>query len=539
MRAPRIAAARDSALAAGIAAATLLAFVPVARNAFIELDDAAFITNNPHVREGLTLAGARWALTSLEQANWYPLTWLAHMLVVQLGGLDAGFHHLASLFVHVAAALLLFFALRAMTGAAVTAAFAAALFALHPLRVESVAWAAELKDVLSGCLYLLAVLAHVRYARRPGAARAAVTAGVFALALASKPMAVSLPFALLLLDYWPLGRWRPDKAASGCAVVPFTSLLREKLPLLALAAADGAITLVAQGRAGAVKSLDTLPLAGRVANAVVSLATYLERFLWPSNLAVVYPLGGDALQPAKVVAAGALLAAFTAVALWQARRRPYLAAGWLWFLVVVAPVSGIVQAGAQGMADRYTYLPLIGIVVALVWGARDLRRRLRPPAALTAAAAAAALLVLGLSTRAEIGYWRDGATLFDRACAVTEGNWFAAYNAGVAYARQGRTREAVDRYRASLAIRPFFTDAWLMLGNALARQGDLAAAEDALRRALAGPHAAEAGANLGLVLLRAGRAAEAAERFQAALRLRPDLSAAREGLARALALSGR
>ncbi len=537
MRESRTVAVRGIVLAAGIAIATVLAFSPVARNGFIELDDAAFITNNPHVRAGLTLAGTRWALTSLEMANWYPLTWLAHMLVVQIGGLNAGFHHLASLFLHVTAALLLFLALRAMTGTTLSAAFAAALFALHPLRVESVAWAAELKDVLSGCLYLLAVLAHIRCARRPGAARVAVTTGVFALALMAKPMAVSLPFVLLLLDYWPLGRLRRD-APAGSASIPFASLLLEKLPLLALAAADAAITFVAQGRAGAVRSLETLPFATRAANALVAVATYLGHFLWPANLAAIYPLGGNALQPVKVVAATALLAALTVAAVRQARRRPYLLAGWLWFIVTVAPVSGIVQAGAQGMADRYTYLPLIGVGFALVWGTREILRRLRPPALLTATAAAAILIVLGASSRTQTGYWRDGATLFDRAGAVTEGNWFAAYNAGVALARQGRTGEAIERYRASLAIRPFFPDTWLMLGNAQARQGDLAAAEESLRRALAGPHAAEARANLGVVLLRGGRTAEAAEEFRAALRLKPDLPAAREGLAKALAGAG-
>jgi Flp pilus assembly protein TadD len=511
-------------IALAVAAGTLALFARSAGNGFVSLDDPSYILENAPVRRGLTLSGAVWAFTTSHSFNWHPLTWLSHMLDVTLFGVEPAGHHLVSAALHAANAALLFLALRRMSGARWPSALAAALFAVHPLRVESVAWAAERKDVLSGLFFMLALLAHARYAERPGAARYAAVFAALALGLLCKPMLVTLPAVLLLLDLWPLRRSEPLRRLVG-----------EKLPLVALCTASAAITVLAQRAEGSIQSLERISLAERVANALVASVAYLRLAVWPSDLAVFYPhpalLGraGELALPA--LGAALVLAALTAWALVAARRRPYLAVGWGWYLVTLAPVIGVVQVGAQAMADRYTYLPLIGIGVAVAWGARDLARRfaIRP-----AACAAAAMLVLGafaVQTWRQIGTWRDSETLYLRAVRATQDNYVAHASLGMVYRGRGDAARAREQLELALAAKPDYALARVELGTVRAQTGDLEGAaaehEQVLRAFPEHPRALNA---LGLVRMQQGRLEEAAALFERAVAAAPAFAEAHNNL---------
>lgn len=450
---------------------------------FVNFDDPRYVTRNAHVQAGLTWSGVAWAFTTLHDANWFPLTWLSHMVDVQLFGLAPGCHHWMNVGLHCSNTILLFAALRAATGATWRSAVVAALFGLHPLHVESVAWISERKDVLSTLFWFAGTLAYVRYARRPSAGRYAMVMGAMALGLLAKPMVMTLPLALLLLDLWPLERI-PAEGPRGPA---FLRLVKEKLPLFALSGASAAITFVAQARGGAVNSMEVLPIGTRVANALLSYASYLGKAFWPVNLAAVYPhpgLGPGGIPQWKVAGAALLLAAITAVAVWQRTRRPYLMVGWLWYLVTLAPVIGLVQVGLQGMADRYTYVPLVGIFVGVTWLAADLagEGRVRRPLAI-AAASAALVLCAGLARR-QAGYWRDSFTLFEHALAVTEDNGMAWRNLGTAYVDAHQYPIAIAALRESLRLLPYDARTWMNLAIAQAAVGQFAEADDAFARAL-------------------------------------------------------
>lgn len=473
--------------------ACLALYSPVRHHAFVNYDDPDYVTANPHVLAGLTVAGVRWALTSTYGANWFPLTWISHMLDVELFGLDAGRHHLTSAVLHACSAVLLFLAFLRMTGARWRSAFVAAAFALHPLRVESVAWAAERKDVLCGLFWMLALLAYARYAERPGPKRYALVAAAFAGALLSKPMAVTLPAVLMLLDYWPLRR--------GPKLV-------EKLPLFAMSAAASVVTLLVQGSGGAVLTTAELSLGQRAANAVVSCAAYCLQTLWPSGLAVFYPFRVPAVWEALAALAG--LAAVTAAV---ARRRELLA-GWLWFLVTLLPVIGLVQVGLQSRADRYTYLPSIGLAILLAWA---VPRQLLGAACLAWAAV----------TWTYLPAWRNSRTLFEHALAVTRNNYIAHNNFGVALRDAGDSAAAMSHFQSAIEIRPAYSDAQNNLGEALLRAGRLDEAESHIRTALAlRPDSPEAHINLGTVLSRRGRDADAAAAYRRAIELDPDTAGA-------------
>ncbi len=509
---------------------------------FISFDDDDYLTANPVVRQGLTWDGVVWAFSAPRVYNWHPLTWLSHMLDVQLFGLNAGAHHLMGLLLHIANSLLLFGVLRAMTGAPWRSGVVAALFALHPLHVESVAWAAERKDLLSTLFWLATLGLYHRYTQAPGIRRAWPVFLCYAASLTAKQMAVTLPFLLLLLDYWPLGRLVPLPAGraaaspgrkvppaagdSGAAAAqPFSRsflgpLVREKLPLLVLAAGASLLIYLIQARTGIVKSSAVFPFADRLANALVAYGAYLFKTLWPLHLAVFYPHPGAALSLGTVAAAAALLAAVTVAVLRSGK--PYLSVGWFWYLGTLVPVIGLVQVGVQGMADRYTYVPLIGIFLMAVWGGADLAARWRVPAAVRAGAVAAVLAALTVLTWFQVATWRDDLTLYSHAVRVTAGNDWAEYNLGLALMARDRDDEALAHFQEAARLQPRYADAFLNIGVIRARQDRLDEAAASFGRALEiEPANREALLNLSLALTRQGKTAAAAGRLDQLRRLNP------------------
>jgi hypothetical protein len=447
------------AIALALLALTAAAYAPLARNEFILVDDYTYIVNNEHLRGGVTLASLRWAFTASHASNWHPLTWISHMVDFRLFGFDARGPHLVNLLLHAAGAALLFAVARAMTGSLWRSALFAALLAVHPLRVESVAWAACRKDVLSGLFWVLALGAHLRYARRPGVGRYLLLLGLFSLGLLSKPTVVTLPFALLLLDFWPLGRLAQGGAGGPRLAGRAARLALEKVPLLLLSAAASLATYRVQESTGAMAFLRDLPVAARAANALLAYVAYLRQTVWPQGLAVFYPQPAAPPPAWQPLGALLLLGAVTAAALFAVRRRPWLATGWFWYLGTLVPMIGLVQVGGQARADRYTYLPLMGVFLLAVWGASEpaLRRRaLRP---VVAGAAIAVVTALAVACRAQAGLWRDTLTLFTHADAVTERNWMAQNNIGAALANRGELERALPHFRRALVYRPGYPEA--------------------------------------------------------------------------------
>jgi protein O-mannosyl-transferase len=443
----------------GVLALAFLVYTPTLGHDFVTFDDPGFVTANPHVKTGLTLDGIHWALTTDHFATRAPLTWLSHMLDAQLWGTWAGGHHLTSLVLHLGNVALVYAALARMTRQPWPSAVVAALLALHPVHVESVAWVAERKGLLAALFALLTLWGWARWAERPSPGRYLLVALSFTAGLAAKAVIQPLPAVLLLLDWWPLGRLRLREPPDGR--VAWGSLVRlglEKVPLLALAIVATILALHAQTEAGAVSSTLQLPLGARLANAAVSLVRYIATMLWPSGLAVLYPhpdgAGGTPLAAWQVAGATAFLVAVSLGCLTGAARRPYLLVGWGWFLLMLLPVIGLVQLGAQAMADRYAYLPLIGLYVIVVWGGADLAARLGWRDTAVAVLAGAVLLALALTTRRQLGYWADSRALYEHALAVTGDNWMMENNLANVELHQGRVAAAVAHYRAAVAIGP-------------------------------------------------------------------------------------
>ncbi len=525
-------------------------FLPAVTHEFIRYDDPAYITENPHVTSGLSWANVRWAFTSIEASNWHPLTWISHMADCQLFGLWAGGHHLTSVLLHALNTLLLFLALRRMTGAPWRSALVAALFGLHPLHVESVAWAAERKDVLSTTFWMLTLWVYaVRAERTRGAAATGggisgalsatprgwglylLALGAFALGLLSKPMLVTLPCVLLLLDFWPLRRWQESDAAGR------RGLVLEKLPFFALSAVASAITVYAQHHGGTVASVEDFSLPVRVGNALLSYLHYLGQCFVPANLCVFYP--DFARQPPlwQVGLASALLAAVTGLAVAWVRRRPYLLTGWLWFLGTLVPVIGLIQVGGQSRADRYTYVPLVGVFIMIAWSADEALARLRAGRGLRWGLAGALLATLVALTSRQLSTWRNGTTLFRHAVAVTADNWVAHYNLFIALAKTSPA-ESQAEFQETIRILADFAGGYEQQGIELARlPGRQADAIQKLRtairimRTLPGPHY-----HLGIVLAQIpDRVPEAIEEFQTAVQLEPGFADAHFRLAELLA----
>ncbi len=505
-------------LAGGLALAALAAavFWPVLGAGFLTFDDEMYVTAQPRVREGLTREGARWALAAVEGGGWHPLTWMSHMLDVSLFGMNPGRHHLVSLLLHAAAAVLLFAALGLMTGRLWPGFLAAALFAVHPLHVESVAWVAERKDVLSGLFWALALLAYGFFARRPSAARYLVVILAMVLGLMSKAMAVTLPLILLLLDWWPLGRF----AANGR--FPWGPRLLEKTPLMALSAASGIVALLIQARAGALPGLDPLPAWRRLAGAAGGYVFYLWKTIWPSKLAVLYPYADASPPAAWTPAAASLLILATVLAVRAARRLPYLTFGWLWYVVTLLPVVGLVQVGRQAVADRYTYIPLTGIFIAAAWG---LGRAGGLPGfrRITAVLLSAGMLAgLAAAARRQAAFWKDDLALYDHALAVTSGNYMILLNRGIALARLGRLAESEEDLRKALRYEPDLRWAHYHLGLILAATGRYDEAVTHLQVAAgAMPKDAEVRYQLSEALASAGRVDEARASLELTLELDP------------------
>lgn len=571
------------AFALGLATAAAFARAPFF--GFTNYDDQDYASDNPQVRAGLSWDGARWAFTATHAANWHPLTWLSLQLDSSLWHAHPGGYHLTNVLLHVANTVLLFAALQRMTGALWRSALVAALFGLHPLHVESVVWISERKDVLSTFFWMLALWLYAGYAARPGWGRYLLVALAFALGLLAKPMLVTLPFVLLLLDYWPLGRL-PRRAGRGSPLVQGAApdpvpggfraplaLVLEKLPLFLIAAASCAMTLYAQQKAGAVQSLERFAFPVRAANAVMTYAGYLRKMLWPSDLALFYPHPGAALPTWQVIGAAIVLLGITGLALVWARRRPYWTVGWLWYLGTLVPVIGLVQVGAQAMADRYTYVPLVGVFIMLSWGLGELAAR-RPA---LAPASGVLLLACFACTWRQVGIWRDNVTLWEHALAVTDDNYMAHQLLGRALIQEGKPHEATEHFRQAVHIKPddyigrvnfglYLETQWgrteearaelaealrqkpdspaanLNMGYVLDRLGRTDQAEAYYRKAAGAPEDyrdyVTAQVGLGKVLVKLGRAPEAVPYIRAAVEKQPASAALRYLLADALAKSG-
>jgi len=536
---------RPRFVALALALVTLLVYLPVRHHGFLLFDDPDYLTDNATVQAGLSWAGLQWALTTWHANNWHPITWLSHMLDCDLFGLDAGAHHLVSALIHAANAALLFTLLWRLTRRLWPAAVVAALFAWHPLRVESVAWIAERKDVLSALFGLLTLHAYVRYVESRSSAGAGdkrpprrdrrfygltPVLGCFALGLLAKPMLVTLPFVFLLLDYWPLQRSpagpdleppAPAPEKSSVAKLSWRSLVAEKWPFFALAAGSAIVTVLAQ-RAEAIVGLTPCPLEVRVGNAILSYGRYLLKTFWPADLAVLYPLSTH-VPWVSVLAAAVVLVALSAYA-WHFRQsRPHVLVGWLWFLGTLVPVIGLVQVGGQAMADRYTYIPSIGLCLALVWEAARWRPAGGRSAPATAAIAALVLVAAIACTDRQLRYWQDTETLFTHTLAVTTDNAVAHVNLGVALEAQGHRTPALRHYLEAVRINPDLAQAQNNLANL---QDELGQSDDALSHYQAAlrlkPNALLIQLNLGTLLVKLGRFAEAKDLYTAAAKAHPN-----------------
>jgi tetratricopeptide (TPR) repeat protein len=528
--------------------ATLTVYWQVGNYEFVHLDDDKYIIENSHVRKGLTRESVIWAFTATEVANWHPLTWLSHMLDFQLYSLNPKGHHLTSVLFHLVNSLLLFLIFKRMTGALWRSGFVAALFALHPLHVESVAWVAERKDVLSTFFLFLTLLSYTRYVERPGFYGYLLIILFFTLGLMAKPMLVTLPFLLLLLDFWPLERFKLGQSGNSHTATsqpsinakkPRTQVFRllvEKIPFFALAAISSIVTFIVQKSGGAVGTLEIYPFEIRLANALVSYARYIIKMIWPQNLAVFYPHPGQSLPMWQAAGAGLLLLVISTAVIRVGRRYPYLPVGWLWYVGTLVPVIGLVQVGSQAMADRYTYVPLIGLFIIIAWGVSDLvgSWRYGKPALTLAATSLPSALIVCASL--QVSHWKNSLTLFDHALRVTVNNSQMHNNLGNVLSEKGKLQEAISHYTSALKISPNYGEAHINLGVALANQGKL---EEAIKHYSAAlrlkPNSPELHNNLGVSLFRRGHIPGAIDQYLAAVQLKPDYAEAHNNLGNALA----
>jgi tetratricopeptide (TPR) repeat protein len=524
----------------GIVIASAFIYAGVASHDFVAWDDPAYVSENLHVAGGLSGDAIGWAFTTGHMGNWHPLTWLSYMLGVQFFGLSAGEHLVTNVVLHILNSLLLFGLIHAITGAPGRSAVVAALFATHPLHVESVAWVSERKDVLSTLIGLLALWAYADYTRRPSGSRYLAVLLLSVLGLMAKPMLVTLPFMMLLLDYWPLGRTTFTSAGGDRAYKPRSAmqLVREKVPLFAIALAIGIVTLVAQKRGGAIAELNKLPLAGRIANALVAYMEYIGKMLWPAHLSALYPL--YALPVGTVVFSAVSLLLISAGAFLARRRCPYLLMGWLWYLITLAPVIGLIQVGSQSMADRYTYVPLIGLFLAVVWGAADLAAAWPQWKFLLPATACVLVVACTAAAREQVQYWSNSKTLWTHAVEADANNDAAQRLLADALAKDGKRDEAITHYQAALRVRPENAEAHNGLGLALAEQGKFGEAiaqyDEALRLK---PNLVDSHYNLGIALASQGRMEKAVEEYSEALRIDPEFVKARLNMGVALANLGK
>jgi len=494
-----------------LAALSWLVFGQTLWHDFVNYDDPRYVYENTNITEGLSISGIVWAFTHIHSMNWHPLTTISHMLDCQLYGLKAGWHHCTNVLLHSIAVMLLFVGLLQMTGAFWRSAFVAAVFAIHPLRVESVAWIAERKDVLSGVFFMLTLLAYLYYVRLPRTGRYLMVVFVFACGLMSKPMLVTLPFVLLLLDYWPLDRIRGQ----------VSKRVLEKIPLIALSTVSSIATLVAQK--GAVGYTEELPVLERFNNAVLSYVLYIWQMLSPVNLAVFYPHPENRLPLWQISSSFLLLICVTAVAIALRKKRPYLITGWLWYLGTLVPVIGLVQVGWQGRADRYTYLPQIGLYIAVTWALTDLTISWRHRRTILSAAALLTIGLLSWGAWVQTSYWRDSETLFKHALAVTTNNDVAENNLGIVFLQKGQLDEAISLLKSAVDLRPDNSPAHENLAKALLQKGQVADALVHYRKLLElQPDNMEVHNIVGTVLVQQGQIREGVEEWQKVLEIQPD-----------------
>jgi hypothetical protein len=513
---------------------------------FVHYDDPMYVSENPSVSSGISWKGVAWAFTTFHASNWHPLTWLSHMADVELFGLSPGWHHRMNVFYHLLNTELLFLVLWKMTGGMWQSAFVAALFGVHPLHVESVAWVAERKDVLSAFFWILTMGAYLRYVRKPGTGRYLLVTACFALGLMCKPMVVTMPFVLLLLDWWPLGRMTPSASAGSppwrISMPALSRMVWEKVPWAGLAAISSVITIMAQRESGSITMIEHLPFGMRVSNALVSYSTYLIHTAWPRSLAFFYPhpvtVHAD-IPSWQIVGSLLLIVGISFLALRQGRYRPYLAVGWLWYLGTLLPVIGLAQVGTQAMADRYTYIPLVGIFIAVAWGLPELlpRRGFRRLA--LGGTGGAMILVLGIAAWIQTGYWQNSITLCTHALEVTEKNWEAWTVLGLTYGKLGHTQQAIGYFREAIRIRPNYFDPWFNLGVLHEKLGQSQQAIEHYRVAVRiNPGHAEAWNNLGSSYGRLGQTGQAMDHFRRAVQIRPDYAEAWYNLGVAYSILG-
>jgi tetratricopeptide (TPR) repeat protein len=523
-------------------AITAVVYWQVRYHEFLLYDDDRYITTNVHVLNGITLENIGWAFTTGHASNWHPLTWLSHMVDVERFGLNPAGHLLTNVFLHLLNTFLLWFVFNRMTSNFWQSLFVAAVFALHPLHVESVAWAAERKDVLSGLFWMLTLWAYVWHVERPSSLRFSLVCLVFALGLMAKPMLVTLPFVLLLLDVWPLKRLLPPQPGAGVmdffkGSVPF---VKEKIPLFILTAISSVVTFVVQQRGGAMSTVEGIALPVRFVNAIDAYTSYLAKTFWPARLAVFYPHYGELIPLWQTVSSVLVLVALTVVVVRLLRRSPYLAVGWFWYLGTLVPVIGLVQVGAQAMADRYMYIPQIGLCIMIAWGMSDLLMRWRYRKVVLSAAGTVIGVVLAILSYWQLGHWKNTITLFEHTIAVTEKNWLAHHNLGTAYLRKNDYERAIFHFTKTLEIYPSLALTHHSMANALVAQGQLDSArahyEEALRL---DPDLEEAHLNLGLLDAQEGKPDAALEQYREAIRINPDYTPAHFNLALVLSKTGK
>jgi len=521
-----------------LAAVTLTLYWPVQHFEFVNFDDGLYVTGNRHVQGGLSMEGLTWAFTSFHAGNWHPLTWISHMADFEAYQLNAGGHHWTNVLIHTVSTVLLFLVLSSMTGVLWCSALVAALFAIHPLHVESVAWVSERKDVLSGFFWILTMGAYTHYAKNPSLRRYLLVLVSFGMGLLSKPMLVTLPFVLLLLDYWPLKRlagtrtaFDPWVYAGGTAGrAGLLRLIVEKVPLFIVAAAACIVTLIAQREVGALWTLEKMPFEQRIANAFVAYMEYIRKMLWPADLSVLYPHAG--MPPAwKTGLAVTLIVSLSYVAVRKAREMPFLLVGWLWYLGTLVPVIGIIQVGSQSMADRYTYLPLVGLFLAAAWGAKSLveKRPLLKPVVI--ACVIVALAGLPIPSRVHVETWKNSVTLFEQALRMTEVNPLAHHNIGAYYLERNECQKAVPHFLMALEAKKDYPYALSNLGVCTSRGNDPERALRLFDKAIRiEPRFTKARIDRAIYLMRLGRLEEAGMDFLEILKMKPDHEAAHTNL---------
>ncbi|MDD2581347.1 MAG: tetratricopeptide repeat protein [Desulfuromonadaceae bacterium] len=503
-----------------IAALTVAVYWPVLQNGFIDFDDDVYVTINTVVRQGLTLKGLVWSFTTFHAGNWHPLTWISHMIDVELFDLNPMGHHATSLLLHTVNSLLLCTIFYRMTGFIGRSMFVALLFALHPLHVESVAWVAERKDVLSTLFWLLTMWAYIGYTNRPSLKRYFPVAVFFALGLLAKQMLVTLPLVLLLMDYWPLKRLTPGQKGLETKPIDVKFLLIEKIPLVALSVAASLVILRAHASIGALFQVNEDSVLLHSGNAFISYVKYIRNMFWPVDLALFYPFEPSAVTVLKVTGAVVLLAVLTGLIVSQRRKRPYLVFGWFWYLITLLPVIGFIRVGGQALADRYTYIPLIGLFIMIVWGGTELAGTWRKGIPAAVGMAVIIIAILSTLTVTQVRYWHNSYDLFAHALAVVKRNWLAHNNIGILYAQHNRNAEAIFHFQESVRFNPKGVEGFRNLGNAYQSVGRTNEAVEAFRQAVwLSPNDAESHYRLGIAYLLNGNSELAQQEYRQLLRL--------------------